>query len=361
MRTASRRLALLLATATLACGARTDKAVDPDRLDLLGRRPFSPLPKPDFTLTDTEGRPFYFRNETDGHITLLYFGYTYCPDVCPLEMSTLAAALPELSPEVRARIRVVFVSVDPDRDTPERLHEWLSSFDPSFVGLRGTTEEVAQALDFYHFPAPKQSGEPDGYTVSHPASMYAFTPDNLGRGMYGTETTKAVWVHDLNVMADHDWSRAEAAAAATSASPSTQDSADSAEARPLATAGDVDILDAYLPRPAAGNVTALYLTLRNGGAAPDTLLGISANFAARGTLHDMTMVGGETRMGPLVGGLALPPGQTVALEPGGRHGMLEGLTKELEPGSTELVVLRFARAGPIAVPARVVRYEDLVR
>jgi len=348
MRTASLLVALAVA-ATQGCAPPADKAPDPDALALKGTIPIQPLPKVSFTLTDTRGRPYDFRAETDGHITLLFFGYTYCPDVCPVHMATLASAMEELDPQVRRDIRVVFVSVDPDRDTPERLREWLSSFDSSFVGLRGTVQQVSEALAFYRYKPPEKSGEEEGYTVGHPAFVYAFAPDNRGRALYGVETTRAIWVHDLNLMAHHEWK----------AAPATP--ADDDTARALATAGDVRILDAYLPRPAAGDVTAVYMTLRNDGDTPDTLVAVAADVAARGSLHEMRMTDGQMRMAPLEGGVVVPPGATVELKPGGLHGMLEGLTRELEPGTTVNVVLRFARGGVLAVPARVVRYEDIVR
>lgn len=342
-------LAILALTALPACSAPADRAPDPDDLALKGDKPYEPLPKVSFTLTDVDGRPYDFRARTDGHITLLFFGYTYCPDVCPVHMATLASAMEGLDPEVRDDIRVVFVSVDPDRDTPQRLRKWLSSFDSSFVGLRGTEEEVADALAFYRYPPPEKSGEEQGYTVGHPAFVYAFTPDNRGRALYGVETTRAIWVHDLNLMAHHEWHDTATA------------SADSAAGPVLGTAGRVRILDAYVPEPAAGDVAAVYLTLRNDGTAADTLVAVASDASARGSLHDVEQVDGQSRMVPLKGGLALPAGETVTLRPGGRHGMLEGLSRTLEAGGTVNVILRFARGGTLAVPARVVRYEDVVR
>ncbi|HSG47004.1 MAG TPA: SCO family protein, partial [Longimicrobiales bacterium] len=121
MRRALCLLSLAGALTGASCSAPADAPRDPDALALLGTVPVTPLDKVSFTLTDTRGRPFDFRAETDGHITLLFFGYTFCPDICPVHMATLAAALTELDPGVRQDVRVVFVTVDPQRDTPERL------------------------------------------------------------------------------------------------------------------------------------------------------------------------------------------------------------------------------------------------
>ncbi len=373
-----------------ACAPSKDKTPDPNRLALKGTVPVNPLPKVDFTLTDTHGRPFNFRKETDGKITLLYFGYTYCPDVCPLQMATLAAAMKELDPSVRKRVEVVFVSVDPERDTRERLAHWLGSFDTTFVGLRGTDDQIAKALAFYNFPAPKQVGEKPNYSVSHPALVYAFTPDNLGRGMYDSETTRAIWVHDLNLIASHDWSQAmtsssaaaepspsdmSGAGTAVDASPgaasgSASDTGSSANgsdaagtsASDQATAGNqhrtVRVLDAYAPRPATGDATAMYLTLLNTGSEPDTLLSLSTGAARSASLHTTRKAEGVEQMVPM-DFVPLPPGDTVRLQPGGMHVMLEGLAEELRPGSTFTASLIFAKAGTVPATVRVVTYAQM--
>ena len=341
-------LSLAAATALAACAAPPDEARDPDALALRGAAPLAPMEKVAFTLQDARGGTFDFRRETDGHITLLYFGYTSCPDVCPVQMATLAAALREVGPEVRSRVLTIFVTVDPARDTPERLRTWLGAFDSTFVGLRGTPEEIARALAFYRYPTPETSGEEVGYTVSHPALLYAFTPDNLGRALYGPETTRATWAHDLTLMAGHDWG--------VGASPP-----DATGAEVMARAGDILVLDAVVPRPATAPTTVFYFTLRNVGTAPDTLLGIATDAAERATLHDIVREGGVMRMAPLIGGIPVPAGATVRLEPGARHGMLEGLARLPDPGGTVTVRFRFARAGELSVPARVIRYEDVGR
>jgi protein SCO1/2 len=79
-----------------------------------------PLPKPDFVFTDTSGEAFDFQQETEGYVTLLYFGYTHCPDICPSHMADVAAVI-DRNPDWVEHVKVVFVSVDPARDTPERL------------------------------------------------------------------------------------------------------------------------------------------------------------------------------------------------------------------------------------------------
>ena len=129
-------LVMLVGICVAACGVPADGGT---RGELRGWVIDTPVPKPDLTLTDTNGEAFDLRAETEGYLTLVFFGYTYCPDVCPVHMANLGAVFGDLIPEVRDRIKVVFVSTDPERDTPERLRSWLDNFDRSFVGLRGTS------------------------------------------------------------------------------------------------------------------------------------------------------------------------------------------------------------------------------
>src|ERR1700681_1021381 len=127
-------LALLLAPALLAQTARMD--------DYRGGLVTPPLPKPRFILTDTSGRPFDFTAATKGYVTLLFFGYTYCPDQCPMHMANLSAALKKLPPGIAGQVKLVFVTTDPARDSPAVLRRWLDLFDQHFIGLTGTERAI---------------------------------------------------------------------------------------------------------------------------------------------------------------------------------------------------------------------------
>src|SRR5579864_8062290 len=101
-----------------------------------------PLPKPKFILTDTSGAAFDFRQRTEGYVTLLFFGYTYCPDQCPMHMANLGAALKKLPAGIADQIKLVFVTTDPARDTPVVLRRWLGLFDRRFIGLTGSDRAI---------------------------------------------------------------------------------------------------------------------------------------------------------------------------------------------------------------------------
>lgn len=135
-----------------------------------------PLSIPDFELAATNGQPFHL-SDVRGRYALVYFGYTFCPDVCPLTLSDVRTALDGL--EGRERVQVIFISVDPERDTPEVLARYLRAFDPTFIGL---TDDFARTQAVMkHFGAFAEKEEvPDsaaGYLVSHTARLYLLNPD----------------------------------------------------------------------------------------------------------------------------------------------------------------------------------------
>jgi protein SCO1/2 len=177
--------------------------------------------KPDFTLPDTEGRPFDFRAATDGFVTLLFFGYTHCPDVCPIHMANIAAVLRDLDYADRSRIRVVFVTTDPERDTAPVVRAWLDRFDRSFIGLLGTKTEVDGIQAALHLPAairqPSRPGPlPGAYAVGHAAQVIAFTADGRARVVYPFGTRQTDWAHDLpKLVAGGPWPAAGRDTAAT--------------------------------------------------------------------------------------------------------------------------------------------------
>lgn len=157
-----------------------------------------PMPKPDFTLRSTDGEPFSFRKETKGSVTLLFFGYTYCPDVCPLHMANIAAVLKKLPPRVASQVKVVFVTTDAERDTPERLRQWLGNFDPKFIGLTGPLDEVNAIQRSIGLAASRREEWPDGgYGMGHSAQVIGYTKDDLAHVMYPFGTRQEDWAHDL--------------------------------------------------------------------------------------------------------------------------------------------------------------------
>jgi protein SCO1/2 len=169
----------------------------------------TPLTKPEFVLTDTKGQPFDFRKETDGSLTLLFFGYTNCPDVCPVHLGNIHTVLQQMPYDIASRTKVVFVTTDPERDTPERLRSWLDNFDPSFIGLRGTVDEVNKIQAELHLPpavASAPHGADSSYDVGHAAQVIAFSPaDNEAHVIYPFGIRQQDWANDLPKLLNDKW------------------------------------------------------------------------------------------------------------------------------------------------------------
>ncbi len=137
-----------------------------------------PPPAADFTLTDQEGRSVRL-SDYRGRVVLLFFGYTHCPDVCPTTLAKLNYVVQELG-EAAREVQVIFISVDPERDTPAAMKRYLSHFDPAFVGLTGRPEEIEAVTRAYGVYVEKEEvGSAAGYLVTHSARTYVI--DREGR------------------------------------------------------------------------------------------------------------------------------------------------------------------------------------
>jgi len=123
-----------------------------------------------FKLVDQRGKPVTDQDYL-GKPTLVFFGFTFCPDVCPTTLYELTTQLKELGPAAD-RLNILFITVDPERDTPEQLALYLSSFDPRITGLSGTPENIAAVMTRYRVYARKVPLEGGGYTMDHTAAIY---------------------------------------------------------------------------------------------------------------------------------------------------------------------------------------------
>ena len=146
-----------------------------------------------FTLTDSTGKRVT-EQSFRGKYMLLFFGYTSCPDICPAGLQLMAGALEKLGPKAE-RITSVFISVDPERDTPEKLAGYVKNFDPRLVGLTGTPEEIAavtKAYKVYYAKTPSKE-HPDDYTMDHTSIIYVMDPN----GEFVTHFTPATSVDEM--------------------------------------------------------------------------------------------------------------------------------------------------------------------
>jgi protein SCO1/2 len=167
-----------------------------------------PLPKPAFVLTDTSSAPFDFKHRTGGYVTLLFFGYTNCPDQCPMHMANLSAALKKLPAGTADQVKLVFVTTDPMRDSPTVVRRWLDLFDRHFIGLTGTERAIEEVERATGVPMAMKTGPAIGnYGVSHANFVLAYSKDNLAHIIYPGGVTKDDWVHDLPLLTKETWAR----------------------------------------------------------------------------------------------------------------------------------------------------------
>ena len=188
---------LVLGALNTGCAGRQERRPD----ELWGTKLPAPLHKVDFTLLDTDGQEYRFSEETEGYVTLLFFGYTRCPDACPIHMANIAAVLKTLAPEVASQVKVVMVTVDPERDDAAQLRIWLDNFDSAFVGLTGEIEYINEIQRMLMLgPVIKESVGSDDYLVGHASQVVAFTRDNLAHTVYSFGTRQRDWAHDIPIL-----------------------------------------------------------------------------------------------------------------------------------------------------------------
>ncbi len=156
-----------------------------------------PQPAPELSLIDHLGRPFSLASHR-GRAVLLYFGYTFCPDACPATMVLFGQVREQLA-EQADRVQMVFVTVDPERDTTEQLRAYLSRFDPAIVGLTGEPGAVAEVLKAYGIFAQKVPVESSatGYLMDHTALVYLIDPEGRLRVMFPFGMGATDMAHDV--------------------------------------------------------------------------------------------------------------------------------------------------------------------
>jgi protein SCO1/2 len=153
----------------------------------------------ELSLPDADGKPRQL-SDFKGKVTLVFFGYTQCPDVCPTTLAELAAVKRDLGADGQ-RVQGVFVSVDPERDTPEILKAYMASFGPDFVALRGTPEETATAARNFKVFYAKSAGKTEGsYTMDHTAGTYVFDAEGKVRLFVRYGSGAEALRHDLKLL-----------------------------------------------------------------------------------------------------------------------------------------------------------------
>jgi protein SCO1/2 len=268
-------------------------------------------------------------------VSLFSFGYTWCPDVCPLTLAKMAEVRRTLGP-IAEEVGFYFVTVDPERDTPERLGMYTAAFDRSIVGLTGTPAELERARQAFGVAAERREvpGSSIDYVVDHTALL--FLVDAAGR-------VQLVYPHDSAPDAiAMDIARLLETPGAPPPLPTSN-----ADAR-TAPGGHLVIHRPWARAGVAGSTSAIYMVIENESDQDEILLGATTNAATATELHRSFHADGMMRMEP-VEQVVVPGRTSVSLQPGGLHVMLMGLRQDLPEGAEITVTLRFARAGTLTV------------
>ena len=198
-------LAVAVALVLAACAgpaAQVSAVGEPSVSQYGGAELTEPYTMPDATFTSSAGGEFNLRTGTDKPVLVVFFGYTFCPDICKATMSDLASAMNRVTPETRAKVQVLLITVDPDRDTPEVLKSYLERFDPTFIGLTAPlteTEQVARSLGVVIEGTTKTAD--GGYEVTHSTQVIAFDAERKGRLVWTQGTSIGTYKDDLEKFA----------------------------------------------------------------------------------------------------------------------------------------------------------------
>ncbi|MFT4287280.1 SCO family protein [Nocardioides sp.] len=157
---------------------------------------------PEITLTDTDGAPYSLHDDATKPLTLVFFGYVNCPDYCPMVMSSIASAMTRLDKDDRANVDVVFVTTDPQRDTPQVLRDYLDHYGTDFIGLTGDLDDiVALGKPLAVYVSDGTELPSGGYDLTtHSTIVTAVTPDHISTVLWNMETSSAQYAADIQAI-----------------------------------------------------------------------------------------------------------------------------------------------------------------
>jgi protein SCO1 len=284
----------------------------------------------DFTLTGHTGKPIRLA-DFQGKLVLLYFGYTYCPGICPTTLAEVAQALQTLGPKAAEKMQVLMVSVDPGRDTAGRLAAYLTHFNASFLGLTGTPDEIAAVATAYGIYYKKYEETPaNGYVVDHTSMVIVVDEKGFVQLLFPFGTPAQAMADDLAALLHP----------VASISDGPQIQVENVWGRPL---------------PTMVTSGEFYMVIRNQGTRPDKLVGGRSPACGMLDLYEgYHTPQGAMGMRPVPGGfIEIPPTGVVELKAGGFHIMCMDKQMEFTLGTLLPLTLHFETSGEIPVQASI--------
>ncbi|WP_242469638.1 SCO family protein [Rhabdochromatium marinum] len=298
------------------------QAPQPARLNAEPDSALESAPGGDFVLQSADG-PVALA-DFRGQLVLLYFGYTACPDVCPTNLAMLAATLRALEPQERARVQALFVSVDPQRDHPAHLKQYVEYFHPDILGLTGTEAELNALTQRYGAVYRRVEDEDSalGYLIDHSAATYLIDTQGQLREAFAHATAPEQMLATLRTYL-----------------------------KPAPASQALLLEDVYARAvPPGQQNSAVFMRLRNPTQQPLALIGASSSVAQVVELHTHVQQDGVMKM-RRIEQIPIPVQGEAVLQPGGLHLMLIGLKQPLTVGDAVDVQLRFDDGGERAVTA----------
>ena len=286
----------------------------------------SPPRASDFTLTAHTGKPVHLR-DFHGKLVLLYFGYTYCPGICPTTLAEVAQVLHTLGPQEADKIQLLMISVDPERDTQDRLAEYLTHFHPTFLGLTGTPGEIAKTAASYGvFYKKYEEPKANSYLVDHTSMVIVVDDKSVVRLLFPFGTPTQAMADDLVALLH----------GTVSASGGSQIQVDNVWGRAL---------------PKVVPAGEFYMVIRNRGNHADRLVGGRSPACGMTELFEGYQTPlGAMGMRPVSGGfIEVPPMGLVELKAGGLHIMCMDKKQDFTSGLHFPLTLAFEKSGEITV------------